>query len=122
MRRAPALAVALPLALVHATIPGAGAEQISLDAKTLSVAQLRQDFERYGSEGLAGSPASAHAEPEPPELEARILEMTEQFPTYSYIRNQSAAAFGGGRGVAASGTGRVAAARTDASLPAASVA
>lgn len=52
--------------------------------------EIREAFEKYGAEGLAPQPRRRpqmpNQTPTPPELEARILEMTEQFPTYSYIR------------------------------------
>jgi len=50
--------------------------------------EIKEAFERYGSEGLAPRDRRRPRMPNqtPPELEARILEMTEQFPTYSYLR------------------------------------
>lgn len=50
--------------------------------------EIKEAFERYGSEGLAPRNRRRPRMPNqtPPELEARILEMTEQYPTYSYIR------------------------------------
>ena len=50
--------------------------------------EIKEAFEKYGQEGLAPRERRSPRMPNqtPPELEARILEMTEQFPSYSYIR------------------------------------
>jgi len=50
--------------------------------------EIKDAFERYGAEGLAPrtrrKPRMTNQTP--PELEAKILEMTEKYPTYSYSR------------------------------------
>lgn len=50
--------------------------------------EIKEAFEKYGAEGLAPGERGRPRMPNqtPPELENRILEMTEQYPTYSYIR------------------------------------
>ena len=50
--------------------------------------EIKEAYEKYGAEGLAPQPRRRPRMPNqvPPELEQRILEMTEQFPTYSYVR------------------------------------
>ncbi|HZQ21897.1 MAG TPA: helix-turn-helix domain-containing protein [Terriglobales bacterium] len=50
--------------------------------------EIKEAFERYGAEGLAPQLRRKPRMPNqtPPELEAKILEMTEQYPTYSYMR------------------------------------
>jgi len=50
--------------------------------------EIKEAFERYGPEGLAPRVRRSPRMPNqtPPELEAKILEMTERYPTYSYIR------------------------------------
>src|SRR5579883_2214117 len=50
--------------------------------------EIKEAFEKWGAEGLAPQPRRKPRMPNqtPPELEAKILEMTEQYPTYSYIR------------------------------------
>ncbi len=50
--------------------------------------EIKEAFEKWGAEGLAPQPRRQPRMPNqtPPELEKRILEMTEQFPTYSYLR------------------------------------
>ncbi|MBI4445786.1 MAG: helix-turn-helix domain-containing protein, partial [Acidobacteria bacterium] len=50
--------------------------------------EIKQAYEKYGTEGLAPQPRRRPRMPNqtPPELERQILEMTEQFPTYSYVR------------------------------------
>jgi transposase InsO family protein len=50
--------------------------------------EIKEAFEKYGAEGLAPRERSRPRMPNqtPPELEKRILEMTEQYPTYSYVR------------------------------------
>lgn len=50
--------------------------------------EIKQAYEKYGAEGLAPPPRRRPRMPNqtPPELERQILEMTEQFPTYSYVR------------------------------------
>jgi Helix-turn-helix domain len=50
--------------------------------------EIKEAFEKFGSEGLA---PQTRRKPRmlnqtPPELEAQILEMTERYPTYSYLR------------------------------------
>jgi len=50
--------------------------------------EIKQAFEKFGAEGLAPAARRRPRMPNqtPPELEARILEMTTQYPNYSYIR------------------------------------
>ncbi len=50
--------------------------------------EIKQAFEKFGAEGLAPAARRRPRMPNqtPPELEARILEMTTQYPTYGYIR------------------------------------
>jgi len=50
--------------------------------------EIQQAYEKYGPEGLAPQPRRRPRMPNqtPPELERQILEMTTQFPTYSYVR------------------------------------
>lgn len=50
--------------------------------------EIKKAFETYGRDGLAPRPRNRVRMPNQtsPELEAKILEMTEQYPTYSYIR------------------------------------
>lgn len=50
--------------------------------------EIKEAYERYGAEGLAPSQRRRPRMPNqiPPELEAQILAMTEQYPTYSYVR------------------------------------
>jgi transposase len=50
--------------------------------------EIREAYEKYGSEGLAPQPRRRPRMPNqtPPEMEQRILQMTEQYPTYSYVR------------------------------------
>ncbi len=50
--------------------------------------EIKEAFEKYGAEGLAPQPRRGLRMPNqtPPELEKKILEKTEQYPTYSYIR------------------------------------
>ena len=50
--------------------------------------EIKQAYEKYGPEGLAPQPRRRPRMPNqtPPELERQILEMTTQFPTYSYGR------------------------------------
>ena len=50
--------------------------------------EIKEAFERYGPEGLAPRIRRSPRMPNqtPPELEAKILEMTERYPTYSYVR------------------------------------
>lgn len=49
---------------------------------------IKAAYQKYGAEGLAPRPRRRPRMPNqtPPELEQRILQMTEQFPTYSYLR------------------------------------
>lgn len=50
--------------------------------------EIKEAYEKYGAEGLAPAPRRRPRMPNqiPPELETRILAMTEQYPTYSYVR------------------------------------
>jgi transposase InsO family protein len=50
--------------------------------------EIKDAFERYGREGLAPHPRRRPTMPNetPPELVARILEMSEQYPMFSYVR------------------------------------
>mgnify|MGYP001620049582 CR=1 FL=1 len=50
--------------------------------------EIKEAFEKYGAEGLAPQPRRKPRMPNqtPPELEQKILEMTEQYPAYSYLR------------------------------------
>ncbi len=50
--------------------------------------EIKQAYEKYGAEGLAPQARRRPRMPNqtPPELERQILEMTTQFPTYSYVR------------------------------------
>lgn len=50
--------------------------------------EIKQAFENFGPEGLAPAPCRRPRMPNqtPPELERQILEMTERYPTYSYLR------------------------------------
>jgi transposase InsO family protein len=50
--------------------------------------EIKAAYEKYGPEGLAPQIRRKPRMPNqtPPEIEDRILKMTEQFPTYSYIR------------------------------------
>ena len=50
--------------------------------------EIKEAYEKWGAEGLAPQPRRKPRMPNqtPPELEAKILEMTEQYPAYSYIR------------------------------------
>ena len=50
--------------------------------------EIREAFEKYGAEGLAPRARRRPRMPNetPPELEGKILEMTERYPTYSYLR------------------------------------
>jgi len=50
--------------------------------------EIKEAFEKFGSEGLAPQTRRKPRMPNqtPPELEAQILEMTERYPTYSYLR------------------------------------
>jgi transposase len=50
--------------------------------------EIKQAYAKYGSEGLAPQPRRRPRMPNqtPPELERQILQMTTQFPTYSYVR------------------------------------
>jgi transposase len=53
--------------------------------------EIKQAFEKYGRDGLAPAARRRPRMPNqtPPEWEQKILEMTEQFPTYSYVRISS---------------------------------
>jgi transposase InsO family protein len=50
--------------------------------------EIKAAFERYGRDGLAPQPRRRPRMPNetPPELVARILEMTAEYPTFSYVR------------------------------------
>lgn len=50
--------------------------------------EIKEAFEKYGGEGLAPVERRRPRMPNqtPPELEARILEMTEHYPEMSYVR------------------------------------
>jgi transposase len=50
--------------------------------------EIKEAFEKYGAEGLAPQVTRRPRMPNqtPPELEAKILEMTERYPTMSYLR------------------------------------
>ncbi len=73
-----------------------------------------------GAEGLAPQPRRKPRMPNqtPPELEAKILEMTEQYPTYSYIRISQSAPADRHRCFAFGGALRLAAARPGGALSA----
>jgi transposase len=53
--------------------------------------EIKEAFERYGAEGLAPQARRNPRMPNqtPPELEAKILEMTERYPAMSYLRLSS---------------------------------
>lgn len=50
--------------------------------------EIKEAFEKFGAEGLAPQRRRKPRMPNqtPPELETQILEMTERYPTYSYLR------------------------------------
>jgi transposase len=50
--------------------------------------EIKEASEKFGAEGLAPRTKRKPRMPNqtPPELEAQILEMTERYPTYSYLR------------------------------------
>jgi transposase InsO family protein len=50
--------------------------------------EIKEAFEKFGAEGLAPQTRRRPRMPNqtPPEMEAQILEMTERYPTYSYLR------------------------------------
>jgi transposase len=50
--------------------------------------EIKEAFEKFGRDGLAPLPRRRPRMPNqtPPEIERQILEMTVQFPTYSYLR------------------------------------
>jgi transposase InsO family protein len=50
--------------------------------------EIKDAFEKFGADGLAPQPRRKPRMPNqtPPETEAQILEMTERYPTYSYLR------------------------------------
>jgi hypothetical protein len=50
--------------------------------------EIKEAFEKFGSGGLAPRARRKPRMPNqtPPELEAQILEMTERYPSYSYLR------------------------------------
>ena len=66
---------------------------VSLACKRASISrshyyEIKEAFEKFGADGLAPQPKRKPRMPNqtPPELEAQILEMTERYPVYSYIR------------------------------------
>jgi len=68
-------------------------KNISLACKRAGISrshfyEIKEAFEKYGPEGLAPAARRRPRMPNqtPPEVERRILEMTAQFPTYSYMR------------------------------------
>ncbi len=68
-------------------------ENISLACRRAGISrshyyEIKEAFEKYGAEGLAPRERRRPRMPNqtPPELEAKILEMTERYPTYSYHR------------------------------------
>ncbi|MGH2626538.1 MAG: helix-turn-helix domain-containing protein [Anaerolineales bacterium] len=68
-------------------------QNISLACKRAGITrshfyEIKAAFEKYGPEGLAPQARRRPRMPNqtPPELEARILEMTERYPTMSYLR------------------------------------
>jgi transposase InsO family protein len=68
-------------------------KNISLACKRAGISrshfyEIKDAFERYGPDGLAPVARRKPRMPNqtPPEVERRILEMTAQFPTYSYLR------------------------------------
>jgi len=50
--------------------------------------EIKEAFEKYGAEGFAPRTRRRHRMPNqtPPELEQKILEMTERYLTFSYLR------------------------------------
>ncbi len=50
--------------------------------------EIKEAFEKYGAQGLAPRQRRKPRMPNqtPPELEQKILEMTERYPTFSYLR------------------------------------
>ena len=68
-------------------------KNISLACKRAGISrshfyEIKEAFERYGPDGLAPATRRRPRMPNqtPSEIERRILEMTAQFPTYSYLR------------------------------------
>jgi transposase InsO family protein len=68
-------------------------QNISLACKRARISrshfyEIKEAFEKYGAEGLAPRERRKPRMPNqtPPELEGKILEMTERYPTYSYLR------------------------------------
>lgn len=68
-------------------------QNISLACKRAGISrshfyEIKQAFEKYGADGLAPRPRRRPRMPNqtPPELEQQILEMTERYPTASYLR------------------------------------
>lgn len=68
-------------------------QNISLACKRAGISRshyydIKEAFEKFGAEGLAPQRRRKPRMPNqtPPELERQILEMTEQYPTYSYLR------------------------------------
>jgi len=68
-------------------------QNISLACKRAGISrshfyEIKEAFEKYGADGLAPRPRRKPRMPNqtPPELEQQILEMTERYPTASYLR------------------------------------
>lgn len=68
-------------------------KNISLACKRAGISrrhfyEIKEAFEKYGPEGLAPATRRRPRMPNqtPPEIERRVLEMTAQFPTFSYVR------------------------------------
>jgi len=68
-------------------------QNISLACKRAGISrshfyEIKDAFEKYGADGLAPRPRRKPRMPNqtPPELEQQILEMTERYPTASYLR------------------------------------
>jgi transposase InsO family protein len=68
-------------------------KNISLACKRAGISrshyyEIKEAFEKFGPDGLAPAARRRPRMPNqtPPEIERRILEMTAQFPTYSYMR------------------------------------
>jgi transposase InsO family protein len=68
-------------------------QNISLACKRAGISrshfyEIKEAFEKYGAEGLAPRNRRRPRMPNqtPPELEQKILEMTERYPTFSYLR------------------------------------
>jgi transposase len=68
-------------------------QNISLACKRAGISrshfyEIKEAFEKYGADGLAPCTRRRPRMPNqtPPELEQKILEMTERYPTFSYLR------------------------------------